>query len=106
MPRCTAGGWQCFFRRTVPRLNASPNPQALVVDSGNHKVFIANTHAGTVAVLNGTNETVVGSLRKGRAPSRSQLIEKTHKAVALDIEGELIVIDGTTFATSLPPNSR
>jgi len=38
------------------------HPQALAVDSGNPKVFIANTHAGTVAVLNGTNETVVGSL--------------------------------------------
>jgi DNA-binding beta-propeller fold protein YncE len=54
----------------VATVNAGPNPRALAVDAGNHKVFIANTHAGTVAVLNGTNETVVGSLRKGVRPYR------------------------------------
>src|ERR1700722_20228529 len=82
------------------------HPQALAVDSGNPKVFIANTHAGTVAVLTGTNETVVGSLRKGRAPFAIPVNSKTHKAAALDIEGDLIVIDGTTFRTSLPPHSQ
>jgi uncharacterized protein len=86
----------------VATVNAGPNPQALAVDSGNHKVFIANTHAGTVTVLNGTNETVVGSLRTGKAPFAIAVNSKTHKAVTLDLDGDLIVIDGTTFATSSP----
>jgi uncharacterized protein len=81
--------------------NAGPNPQAIAVDSGNHKVFIANTHAGTVTVLDGTNKTVVGSVRVGKAPFAIAVNSSTHKAVTLGLEGDLIVIDGTTLATSL-----
>jgi YVTN family beta-propeller protein len=86
----------------VTTANAGPNPQAIAVDSGNHRVFIANTRAGTVTVLDGANKTVVGSVRTGKAPFAIAVNSETHKAVTLGLEGDLIVIDGTTLATSSP----
>lgn len=90
----------------VATVNAGPNPQAIAVDSGNHKVFVANTRAGTITVLDGANKTVVGSVRAGKAPFAIAVNSKTHKAVSLDLEGNLIVIDGTTLATSSPSSPQ
>lgn len=90
----------------VATVNAGPNPQAIAVDFGNHKVFVANTRAGTITVLDGANKTVVGSVRAGKAPFAVAVNSKTHKAVSLDLEGNLIVIDGTTLATSSPSSPQ
>ena len=88
----------------VATANAGPNPQAIAVDPSNHKVFVANTRASTVTVLDGTNHTIVGTIKTSKAPFAMAINSKTHKVVTLGLEGDLTVIDGTTFAISSPSN--
>ncbi len=89
-------------------VNVSPHPQAIAIDSSNHKVYVASTHAGTTTVLDGTNNSVLGTVRTGRAPFAIAVNPRSHTAVALGLDGDLTVIDGTSLAVSSPsiPRSR
>ena len=89
-------------------VKVDPYPQAIAVDSGNHKIYVASTHAGTTTVLDGTNNSVLSKVKTGRAPFAIAVNSKSHIAVAVGLDGYLTVIDGTTLAVSSPsiPESR
>jgi YVTN family beta-propeller protein len=88
----------------VATVSVGPNPQAIAVDSSNHKVYVASTREGAITVLDGTNHSVLGTLKTGKAPFAIAVNDKSHKAVALGLDGRLTVIDGTTLATSSASN--
>ena len=89
-------------------VNVNPYPQAIAVDSSNHKVYVASTHGGTTTVLDGANNSVLGTIKTGRAPFAIAVNPKSHTAVAVGLDGDLTVIDGTTLAASSPsiPQSK
>ena len=89
-------------------IKVSAHPQAIAIDSNNHKVYVASTHAGTTTVLDGTDNSVLGTVKTGRAPFAIAVNPKSHIAVAVDLDGDLTVIDGTTLAVSTPsiPQSK
>ena len=84
----------------VATVSVEQNPQAIAVDSGNHKVYVASTREDAITVLDGKNNSVLGKLKTGKAPYAIAVNTKTHTAVALGLDGDLTVIDGTTLATS------
>jgi len=87
-------------------VKVNAHPQAIAIDSSNHNVYVASTHAGTTTVVDGTNNAVVGTVRTGRAFAIAAN-PKTHTTVAVDLDGDLTVIDGTTLAVSsvsVPPS--
>jgi YVTN family beta-propeller protein len=86
----------------IGTVSTGPKPQAIAVDSTNHKVFVVSTHEGTATVLDGTNNSVLAVAQTRKAPFAIALNSKTHMAVALSIDGDLTLIDGTTLATSSP----
>ena len=89
-------------------VNVNQHPQAIAVDSSNHKVYVASTRTGTTTVLDGTNNSVLGTVKTGRTPFAIAVNPKSHTAVAIGLDGDLTVIDGTTLAVSSPsiPQSR
>jgi len=89
-------------------VNVNPHPQAIAVDSSNHQVYVASTHAGTTTVLDGTNNFVLGTVKTGRAPFAIAVNPKSHTAVAVGLDGDLTIIDGSTLAVSSPsiPQSK
>ena len=89
-------------------VNVNPHPQAIAIDSSNHKVYVASTHAGTTTVLDGTNNSVLGTIKTGRAPFAIAVNPKSHTVVAVGLDGDLTVIDGTNLAASSPsiPQSK
>lgn len=89
-------------------VNVNPHPQAIAIDSSNHKVYVASAHAGTTTVLDGTNNSALGTVKTGRAPFAIAVNPKSHTAIAVGLDGDLTVIDGTTLATSSPsiPHSK
>jgi YVTN family beta-propeller protein len=76
------------------------HPQAIAIDSSNHKVYVASTHTSTITVIDGTNNSRLGTLKTATGPFAIAVNAKTHKAVALGLDGDLTVIDGTTMAVS------
>ena len=89
-------------------VNVNPHPQAIAIDSSNHKVYVASAHAGTTTVLDGTNNSALGTVKTGRAPFAIAVNPKSHTAIAVGLDGDLTVIDGTTLAASSPsiPHSK
>ena len=83
-------------------MKAGSQPQALAIDSADHKVYVANTHAGTITILAGMKDSVIATVKTGKAPFAIATNDKTHKAVVLGMMGELTVIDGATLAASAP----
>lgn len=81
-------------------VQVNPNPQAIAIDSSNHKVYVASTHSGTTTVLEGTNNSVLDTIKTGKAPFATAVNPKSHTAVAVGLDGDLTVIDGTTLAVS------
>lgn len=88
--------------RVIAKVDLGVVPQAVAVDSSNHKVYVASLHSGTITVLDGTSNSLVRTVEIGKAPFAIAVNDKTHRGVALGLQGELIVIDGTTLATSSP----
>ena len=89
-------------------IKVNPSPQAIAIDSSNHTVYIASTHDGTATVLDGTINSVLATVRTGRAPFAMAVNPKSHIAVALGVDGNLTVIDGTSLTVSSPsiPESK
>ena len=85
----------------VATVSIAPNPQAIAVDSSDHKVYIASTREGAITVVDGTKFSVLAKVN-GKAPYAIAVNDKSHKAVALSLDGNLAVIDGTTLVTSSP----
>jgi uncharacterized protein len=83
-------------------VNVNQHPQAIAIDSSNHKVYVASTHSGTTTVLDGTNYSVLGTVKTGPAPFAIAVNPKSHAAVALGLDGETTIIDGTTSQASIP----
>jgi uncharacterized protein len=83
----------------VATVHVGARPQAIAVDSGNHRVYVASPREGTTTVVDGTNNSVIATLRTGKASSTIAVNEKTHIAVALGLQGQLVVIDGSTLTT-------
>ena len=86
----------------IGTVSTGPKPQAIAVDSTNHKVFVVSTHESTATVLDGINNSVLAVAQTRKAPFAIAVNSKTHVAVALSIDGDLTLIDGTTLATSSP----
>jgi uncharacterized protein len=86
----------------VGTVNAGTHPQAITVDSSNHKVYVVSTQEGTTTVLDGMNNSVLRTVKMGHASFAIAVNPKTHAAVALGLDGDLTVIDGTTLAVSSP----
>jgi YVTN family beta-propeller protein len=86
----------------VATVNVSPYPQAIAVDSSSHRVYVVSTHRGTITVVDGNNSSVLRAVKTGSSPFAIAVNSKSHKAVAIGLDGDLTVIDGTSFATSSP----
>jgi YVTN family beta-propeller protein len=86
----------------VGTVSVGPKPQAIAVDSSNHKVYVVSTHESTATVLDGTSNSRLRTVKTGKAPFAIAVNSKTHVAVALSLDGDLTVIDGTTLAVSSP----
>lgn len=84
----------------VATVNAGTHPQAITVDASNHQVYVLSTQEGTTTVLDGMNNSVLGTIRMEHASFAIAVNPDTHKAVALGLDGDLTVIDGTTLAVS------
>jgi YVTN family beta-propeller protein len=92
----------------IGTVKVGTHPQAIAVDSRNHKVYVVSTQEGTTTVLDGMNNSVLSTIKMGHASFAIAVNPKTHVAVALGLDGDLTVIDGTTFAVSapsIPPNN-
>lgn len=92
----------------VATVSVAPNPQAIAVDSSNHKVYVVSTREGLITVLDGTNYSALGKLKAGKALYAIAINNRSHIAVALGLDGNLTVIDGTTLTATSPsakPNS-
>jgi YVTN family beta-propeller protein len=86
-------------------VSVARNPQAIAVDPGNDKVYVASTREDAITVLDGKTNSVLGKLKTGKDPFAIAINARSHTAVALGLDGDLTVIDGTTLATSsLNPN--
>jgi uncharacterized protein len=83
-------------------VSVGPQPQAIAVDSNNHKVYVVSTHERTVTVLDGTKNSVLGTVKMEKAPFAIAVNSQTHVAVVLTLDGDLMLIDGATMATSSP----
>lgn len=97
-----------FTDSLVATVGVVRNPQAIAVDSGNHRVYVVSTHEGTITVLDGASNSVLRTLKVGKAPYAIAVNDKSHTAVALGLDGDLIVVDGTNLTTASPsakPNS-
>ena len=92
----------------IGTVNVGPKPQAIAVDSSNHKVYVVSTHESTTTVFDGSNNSVLSTLKTEKAPFAIAVNSSTHVAVALGLDGDLTVIDGTTLAVSSPsvPQSK
>jgi YVTN family beta-propeller protein len=86
----------------IGTVNVGPKPQSISVDSTNHRVYVVSTHESTATVFDGTSHSVLGTMQTKKAPFAIAVNSKTHVAVALSLDGELTLIDGTTLATSSP----
>ena len=85
----------------VATASVANSPQAIAVDSSSHKVYVLSTREDVVTVLDGKNDSVLGKVKTGKAPFAIAVNSKSHTAVALGLDGDLTVIDGTTMATSV-----
>ena len=92
----------------VGTVNVAPHPQAIAVDSSSHRVFVASTREGATTVVDGSNNAVLGTVQTPQDLFAIAVNPKTHKAVAIGLDGDLVVIDGTTLTVSSPsiPQSR
>jgi len=93
----------------VNTVSIGQHPQAITVDSSNHKVYVASSRSGAITVLDGANGAVMGTIKTGTLPFAVAVNDKTHTAVALGLEGDLAVINGVTLAVSspsIPENER
>jgi uncharacterized protein len=84
----------------IATVNAGTHPQAITVDAGDHNVYVLSTQESTTTVLDGMNNSVLGTIRMDHASFAVAVNPKTHAAVALGLDGDLTVIDGTTLAAS------
>ena len=83
----------------VATVSVGRNPQAIAVDSSNHKVFVVSTREDTITVLDAKNNSVLGRAKTGKNPFAIAVNNKTHTVVALGLDGDLTVMDGTTLTT-------
>ena len=91
--------------KLVATVSVGGNPQAITLDSSNHKVYLASIREDEITVLDGKANSVLGKVKTGKAPYAIAVNSKSHTAVALGLDGDLTIIDGTTLATSsLNPN--
>ena len=86
----------------IGTVKVASKPQAIAVDSTNHRVFVASMHESTVTIIDGTNDSVLGTVKTGKAPFAIAVNNRSHIAVALSLDGDLTLIDGTTLTTSSP----
>jgi YVTN family beta-propeller protein len=84
----------------VATVDVAPHPQAIAVDSNDHKVYVVSPREGTATILDGAANSVLATLETGKGVFAIAVDSKTHKAVAVGLEGELMVIDGTTLRAS------
>ena len=85
----------------VASVKVGPKPQAIAVDSSNHKVYVASMHDRAVTVVDGTSNAVLGTVKLQKPPFAIAVNSKSHVAVALGLDGDVMLIDGTRMTSSL-----
>jgi YVTN family beta-propeller protein len=82
-------------------VSVGEHPQALAVNSKTHMVYVANTHSGTVTVIDGTQNSVATTVKAGNGPYAIAVDTANNKAYVANLAGEnLTVIDGNTLGGS------
>lgn len=81
--------------RTTKTLTTGQIPCAIAVDSSSGRVFVANYGSGTVTVIDGVSDSVVGTVNAGAHPQAIAVDSSNHKVyVASTQEDTTTVLDG------------
>jgi YVTN family beta-propeller protein len=78
--------------------------QAVAIDSGLNKVYVANTNSNNVTVIDAGNSNAVTTVPTGFSPIAIAINATTHKVYVTDNTGASVtVIDGNTYGTTTIP---
>ena len=79
-------------------------PDALAIDPGANRIYVANSGSNTVSVIDGATETVTATFPAGRIPYAIQLDPGMHKAFVTNTYSDFVtVIDGQSATVSSLP---
>ena len=93
-----------MIQHSFPTRRSSDLP--LAVNSATHTVYVANTHSGTVTIIDGTRNSVAATVKAGIGPYAIAVDAAANKAYVANLAGENVtVIDGNTLRNS-PATAR
>lgn len=89
---------------TTVTLTGVTDPGYIAVDPGSRRIYTSNKSAGTVSVIDGNTNTVVGTVAVESNPGAIVANPVTHKIyVAQPTQGHVNVIDGTNLGAGFTP---
>jgi YVTN family beta-propeller protein len=88
-------------KSSAATVKVGKSPVALAINEKTNRIYVANNGAGSVSVIDGTNDAVVATLDVGSLPYVLAVNPVTNKIfVSNTFSNEITLIDGTTNATN------
>jgi DNA-binding beta-propeller fold protein YncE len=92
--------WDTKTLKLIKTIDVQGNPDGILADPFNHRVYILSHQAPHVTVIDATNGDVLGTLDLGGAPEQAATDEKGHIYVDVSDKANVAVIDAKAMTVT------